>query len=83
VIECAAEPVAYQPARPLNRISATEVLDTLHRAGTTPSELEEDPLVQNIVERTRLDGELSVEDLLTGLPTPPETKPDDADHAGT
>jgi membrane protein len=39
----ATEPIEYQPARPLERISARDVVHTLRRAGTEPSKFREDP----------------------------------------
>ncbi len=39
----ATEPIEYQPARPLERISTRDIIHTLRRSGTEPSRFREDP----------------------------------------
>ena len=50
IIQCATEPVTYQPARPLDRITAGELLKSLHEQGEDPSQLLLDDEYQSVFE---------------------------------
>ena len=50
ITECATVPITYQPARPLDRITAGEVLKSLHERGEDPSLLLQDDAYQDIFE---------------------------------
>lgn len=66
----ATEPVEYQPARPLDRIMARDVLRTLRHAGTDPSRFRQDPRFRRMFdELERATGEFAgatLEDLVAG-----------------
>jgi DNA-binding IscR family transcriptional regulator len=66
----ATEPVQYQPARPLDRITAQDILRTLRQAGTDPSRFREDERFRKMFdELERATGDFasaSLEDLVAG-----------------
>jgi YihY family inner membrane protein len=50
IIESASAPNTYQPARPLEKITAGEILKSIHERGEDPSQLLHDDAYQNIFE---------------------------------
>jgi hypothetical protein len=42
IAECATDPVSYQPARPLEKITAGDILRSLHERGEDPSKFLQD-----------------------------------------
>ena len=66
----ATEPIQYQPARPLDRITTRDVLRTLRQTGTDPSRFREDPRFRKMFdELERATGDFAsatLEDLVAG-----------------
>lgn len=79
IVECAAEPIGYQPARPLDKINAAHVLETLRRTGTEPSELRRDPSLNETFAVINEHPEISMNELIERVKPP---VPDDAEPAG-
>lgn len=79
IVECAAEPIGYQPARPLDKINAAQVLETLRRTGSEPSELRRDPSLTETFAVINEHPEISMNDLIERVKP---RAPDDADAAG-
>jgi membrane protein len=74
------EPVEYQPARPLDRVTSREILRALREAGTEPSRFREDPRFRRMFdELSRATGDFAgatLEDLVAGYAAALERSPE-------
>jgi membrane protein len=65
VTPCATDPVTYVPARSLEKIGASEIIDAIREAGRDPSDLRAEPDLQPLLSHARADGDKELHEPLT------------------
>lgn len=82
ITECATDPISYQPARPLDRIRAGDILQSLHERGEDPSLLLQDDAYRDIFEEYLNPSNgihaTTIADMIVRV-APAVAKPDDAE----
>lgn len=85
IAECATDPVSYQPARPLDKITAGDILQSLHERGEDPSLFLHDeafkPLYDEFLRPTDGVHRTTIADLIKRVAEQEESSVDEETHA--
>ncbi|MFP6581828.1 MAG: YhjD/YihY/BrkB family envelope integrity protein [Candidatus Hydrogenedentota bacterium] len=85
IAECATDPVSYQPARPLDKITAGDILQSLHERGEDPSLFLQDeafkPLYDEFLRPTDGVHRTTIAELIKRVAEQKESSVDEETHA--